>query len=176
MLGIFTSTVDQLNERLGRAISWLALLMVLLQAIVVVMRYAFGLGSVMLQEAIIYMHATLFMMGASYTLRHDGHVRCDVFFSKATPIRRALIDLGGVFIFLLPMCITILWVSLPYVINAWAVLEGSPEGSQGLPAVFLLKTLIPVTTILLALQGLSMAGHALTLLGNLPPSSSASGR
>ncbi len=160
MLETFASMVDRLNERVGRAVSWLALIMVLLQLVVVVMRYVFGAGSVMMQEAIVYMHASLFMLGAGYTLCHDGHVRCDIFYHDVTPQRQALIDGAGVILFLLPMCLTIIWVSLPYVINAWSVLEGSSEGGLGLPAVFLLKTLIPVFAVLLGLQGLSMAVRA----------------
>ncbi len=160
MLETFTSMVDRLNERIGRAVSWLALAMVLLQLVVVVMRYVFGVGSVMMQEAIIYMHASLFMLGAGYTLCHDGHVRCDIFYGKATPLRKAMIDGAGAILFLLPMCLAIIWTSLPYVINAWSVLEGSSRGGLGLPIVFLLKTLIPVFAMLMGLQGLSMAVHA----------------
>ena len=78
----------------------------------------------------------------------------------ANPLRRAWIDLVGVVFFLLPMCLVIFWVSLPYVGNAWAVLEGSSEGDLGLPGIFLLKTLIPVMAMLLGLQGLSVAGQA----------------
>ncbi|MGI9433608.1 MAG: TRAP transporter small permease subunit, partial [Geminicoccaceae bacterium] len=148
----FAQFVDRLNEQIGRTISWLALVMILLQFVVVVMRYVFGIGSVIMQEAIVYMHATIFLVGASYTLLHNGHVRCDIFYSDATPRRRAVIDLIGVMLFLLPMCIMIFWVSWPYVANAWAVLEGSPEGRLGIPAVFLLKTLILAFALLLGLQ------------------------
>lgn len=137
--------------------SWLALIMVLLQLIIVTMRYVFGLGSVMMQEAMIYMHASLFLSAAGYTLFHDDHIRCDIFYRDASRSKQALIDIAGVTVFLLPMCVTIVWISLPYVINAWAILEGSSEGRLGLPFVFLLKTLIPVFAILLGLQGLSMA-------------------
>ena len=79
MLQTLTSLIDGMNARIGRAICWLALIMVLLQFMLVAMRYVFGAGSVMMQEAIIYMHATLFMAGAGYTLQHDEHVRCDIF-------------------------------------------------------------------------------------------------
>jgi TRAP-type mannitol/chloroaromatic compound transport system permease small subunit len=161
--------VDRLNERIGRAVCWLALGMVLVQVAVVLMRYVFGQGSVMMQEAIIDMHAALFMLGAGYTLRHDGHVRCDLFYRDLSPSRRAWVDLLGVVLFLLPMCMVIFWVAMPYVINAWSILEGSPEGSLGLPGVFLLKTLIPIFATLLGLQGLALAGHAVAFLGDRPP-------
>ena len=160
-------SIDSLNDWVGRTIAWLALGMVLLQFAVVVMRYVFGIGSVIAQEAIVYMHATIFLAGASYTLLHKGHVRCDIFYSDATPRTRAIVDLIGVFLFLLPMCIMIFWVSWPYVANAWAVLEGSPEGRLGIPAVFLLKTVILVFAFLLGLQAISLAIHASLRLSGL---------
>ncbi len=163
----FAELIDQLNEGVGRAVAWLTLGMVLLQFVVVVMRYVFGIGSVIMQEAIVYMHATIFLAGAAYTLLHNGHVRCDIFYSDATPRTRAIVDLIGVFLFLLPMCVMILWVAWPYVANAWAVLEGSPEGRLGIPAVFLLKTVMLVFAGLLGLQAISMAIHAALRLAGL---------
>jgi TRAP-type mannitol/chloroaromatic compound transport system permease small subunit len=158
--------IDALNEAIGVSVAWLALLMVLLEFVVVMMRYVFGLGSVKMQESIVYMHATVFMVAAGYTLLHNGHVRCDIFYAAATPRRKALVDLIGVVIFLLPMCALIAWVASPYVAAAWAVREGSPEGSLGIPGVYLLKSIILVFAGLLALQGLAMALHsALRLAG-----------
>ena len=162
--------IGQLNERLGRAVAWLSLIMVLLQVLVVIMRYVFGAGSVMMQETIIYLHATLFMVGAGYALRHDDHVRCDVFYRDAGPRRRALIDLIGILLFLLPTSALIFWLSLPYVANAWTVFEGSPKGDLGIPGIFLLKTLIPLTALLLGFEGLLTAGHALLRLLDRSPS------
>lgn len=156
----FAEGVDALNRHVGQALAWLTLGMVLLQFVVVVMRYVFGIGSVVAQEAIVYMHAIAFLLGASYTLLDNGHVRCDIFYRDARPRTRALIDLIGAFVFLIPICVMILWVSLPYVVNAWAVFEGSPEGRLGIPAIFLLKTMIPVFAVLLGLQGVSVAIHA----------------
>lgn len=169
MLDRTASAIDRLNETVGRAICWLALIMVLLQVLVVVMRYVFGLGSVMMQEAIVYLHATLFMAGAGYTLRHDGHVRCDIFYRDGHPSTRAWIDLLGVFLFLWPLVAVILWLSMPYVVSAWSILEGSSEGGLGLPGVFLLKTLIPIMALLLGLQGLAMAGRSLMQLRGHDP-------
>ena len=160
-------TADALNEWLGRGVAWLALLLVLTQFVVVVMRYVFGLGSVKMQESIVYMHATIFMAAAGYTLLHNGHVRCDIFYSDASPTRRALIDLFGVLVFLLPMCVLIGWVSWPYVTAAWAVREGSPEGSLGIPGVYLLKSVILLFALLVGLQGISLAIHSLLVLAGV---------
>jgi TRAP-type mannitol/chloroaromatic compound transport system permease small subunit len=166
VLSLFARAIDRLNEAIGVSVAWLALFMVVLEFAVVMMRYVFGLGSVKMQESIVYMHAIVFMVAAGYTLLHNGHVRCDVFYAVASPRRKALIDLIGVFVFLLPMCAVIAWVAWPYVAAAWAVREGSPEGSLGIPGVYLLKSVILVFAGLLALQGLALAARsALCLAG-----------
>jgi TRAP-type mannitol/chloroaromatic compound transport system permease small subunit len=158
--------VDRLNEWIGVSVAWLALLTVLAEFTVVLMRYVFGVGSVKMQESIVYMHATVFMVAAGYTLLHNGHVRCDIFYAAASPKRQALIDLIGVFLFLLPTCALIGWMAWPYVAAAWAVREGSPEGSLGIPGVYLLKSIILVFAALVALQGVALAIHsALRLAG-----------
>lgn len=143
-----------LNEHVGRTVAWLSLFMVLVQFFVVVMRYAFGWGDIRLQESIIYMHAVLFLLIAGYTLAHEGHVRVDVLHERFSKRTRAIIEIFGSGVFLLPLCIYIFWSSMPYVLQSWAILETSREGS-GIPAVFLLKTLIPAFALLLGLQGIA---------------------
>jgi TRAP-type mannitol/chloroaromatic compound transport system permease small subunit len=161
--------IDATNERIGRAVSWLALIMVLVQMIVVVMRYIFGISWLALQESIVYMHAVIFLAAAGYTLLHDGHVRVDIFYRPASERRQATVDLIGAICFLLPMATAIFLISWPYVMKSWKVLETSQEGS-GLPAVFLLKTVILVYTVLVALQGIALALRSLlTLWGIAPP-------
>ncbi len=162
-LGSLARLIDRVNETIGVLVSWVALLMVLVQFVVVVMRYVFGIGSIFMQESIVYMHGTLFMVAAGYTLLHNGHVRVDIFYGAATPRRKALVDFCGVFVFLLPICVLIWWAAWPYVSAAWAVREGSQEGS-GIQAVFLLKTTILVFATLLSMQGLAMAMHSLFAL------------
>jgi len=158
-----TGFIDGLNERLGRVVSWLALLMVLIQFIVVIQRYVFGIGSIWMQESIVYMHGMLFMLAAGYTLLHNGHVRVDVFYREAPPRRKALTDLFGALFFLLPMCAAIIWLAWPYVSNSWAIFEGSKETS-GIHGVFLLKSVIIAFAVLVALQGISLAIHSLRIL------------
>jgi TRAP-type mannitol/chloroaromatic compound transport system permease small subunit len=163
---LIARAIDRANERIGVTVAWLALFTVLVEFTVVLMRYVFGIGSVKMQESIVYMHATVFMVAAGYTLLHNGHVRCDIFYAAAPARRRALIDLIGVFVFLLPMCALIAGVAWPYVAAAWAVREGSQEGSLGIPAVYLLKSVILVFAALVALQGIALAVHsALRLAG-----------
>jgi TRAP-type mannitol/chloroaromatic compound transport system permease small subunit len=153
-------TIDAVNGKIGRAVSWCALALVLIQFIAVVQRYVFGIGWIWVEESIVYLHATLFMAGAAYTLLEDGHVRVDIFYADAPARRRAWIDLLGTVFFLWPVAVLIFVKAWPYVAASWAVWERSAETS-GIPAVFLLKSLILLFAALIALQGLSMAAAAL---------------
>ncbi|MEW8342418.1 MAG: TRAP transporter small permease subunit, partial [Candidatus Thiodiazotropha taylori] len=145
---------DQINERLGQAISWLSLLMVLVTVAVVVLRYVFQLGWIWLQESVTFMHAALFLVGAAYTLKHEGHVRVDIIYRKFSERGRAWVDLIGTLTLLLPVCLFIFFISWDYVAKSWALFEGSREVG-GLEGVFLLKSLILVMAVLLVLQGIS---------------------
>jgi len=158
--------LDQLAERTGRGAAWLALALVLVTFGVVVLRYLFDFGSIALQELILYLHASLFLLGAAYTLKADAHVRVDIFYRYLSPRSRAAVDLLGALLLLLPVCGFLLWISWDYVATAWSLREGSRE-TGGLPYVYLLKTLIPVAAGLLILQGISQALRSLaTLLGH----------
>lgn len=162
------SRLDQLAELSGRAVSWLTLGMVLLTLIVVILRYLFDIGSIALQESITYLHAVVFMLGAAYTLKHDGHVRVDIFYRQRTARTRAWINLLGTLLLLAPVCVFIFISSLDYVGAAWSIHEGSREAG-GLDGVFLLKTVIPLMAALLLLQGLSMSLRSvLVITGNAP--------
>ena len=165
ILQLIAKNIDAFNERIGRIVAWAALTMVLIQFAVVVMRYAFGLGSITMQESVIYLHSILFMVGAGYTLLHDGHVRVDIFYRDASERKKALVDLLGSIFFIIPVCSLIWWASLPYVQNSWAALEGSKETS-GIQGVFLLKSVVLVFSFLVFIQGIStIAKSTLTLLG-----------
>lgn len=146
--------IDRLNEFIGRGIAWVALIMILVQFTVVIMRYVFSIGFIPMQESIWYMHGILFMVGAGYTLLHDGHVRVDIIYREASPRKKAWIDMIGSLLFLIPICVLTLYLSSSYVINSWRTLEGSTELS-GLPLIFLLKTTIWVFASLLGLQAVS---------------------
>jgi TRAP-type mannitol/chloroaromatic compound transport system permease small subunit len=161
--------VDAINDWIGRTLSWLTLGMVLITFAVVLARYVFGLGSTIMQESVVYMHAVVFMACAGYALVYNAHVRCDIFYGAASPRTKAVVDLIGTFIFLIPTCILIFWVTWPYAVASWAVLEGSPEGRMGIPAVFLLKSLILVFAGLLALQSVSLVLQSALLLARVIP-------
>jgi TRAP-type mannitol/chloroaromatic compound transport system permease small subunit len=162
--------IDRLVAVIGRAVIWLSLAVVLVQFAVVVLRYAFGVGSIWLSESVIYGHAAMFMLAAAWTLQENGHVRVDVFYSDASSRTKALVDLLGALLLLLPFMAVIIWFALPYVARSWMVFERSRE-SSGLPFVYLLKTLIPLFALLMALQGIAQAIRAALLLMTAPTAS-----
>lgn len=140
--------------------------MVLVTFVVVILRYVFSFGWVWLQESYVWMHGIVFMIGAGYTLLHNGHVRVDIFYRPAGARYKALVDLGGAFLLLLPMVVLVFWVGFGYVVSSWSMLEESREAG-GLPGLFLLKTMILGFCVLTALQGLSLAARsALVLRGH----------
>lgn len=154
MLG-FARAIDRMNTIVADAIRWLALFMVLVQFIIVIGRYVFGFNSIAAQESVLYMHATLFMLGAGFTLLVDKHVRVDVFYAKVSDAARWRIDVFGHLFLLIPSMIALLYWSWPSVRNSWKILEG-PISVGGIEAVFLLKSLIPAFCILILLQSLSL--------------------
>jgi TRAP-type mannitol/chloroaromatic compound transport system permease small subunit len=173
----FADGVDRVNAAIGRAASWCCLLIVTAEFAVVVMRYAFGVGSIAVQESVLYAQAALFMLAAAWTLQVGGHVRVDVFYAAAKPRTRALIDLFGALVLLLPFAVVLAILSVPYVARSWAIFERSRE-SSGLPFTYLLKTLIPVFAILIGLQGIAQAIRAALVLSGArepPPLSPAAG-
>jgi len=146
--------VDALNERLAMVVRWLALVMVLIQFAVVIVRYVFGVNSIAAQESVLYLHAAFFMLGAGYTLLVDKHVRVDVFSSRLNARARAWIDVVGHVVFLMPSMAALLFWSWTSVVNSWAIFEG-PISVGGLKAVYLMKSLIPLFCMLLLLQSLA---------------------
>ena len=126
--------------------------MALLTAAVVILRYGFATGSIAMQEAITYLHGSLFMLGVAYALKSGAHVRVDIFYRRFTSRQRAWVNALGGIVFLLPLCVVIVVVSWGYVADAWAIRESSPEPG-GIPFMYLLKTLLPLMAINLAVAG-----------------------
>src|SRR6056297_907240 len=155
--------LDSINRVTGRLVRWLALVMVLVQFGVVLLRYVFGISSIAVNESVLYMHAALFMLGAGYTLLVDDHVRVDIFQSRASDRGKARIDLAGHILLLIPSMLALLYWSWPSVRNAWAIYEGAISVG-GIPGVFLLKSLIPAFCVLLILQSLACLLRNLVVL------------
>jgi len=156
-------SIEQLGEFTGRVVSWLTLGLALVGFLVVVLRYALNTGFIWMQESLTWMHALVFMVGAAYTLKHDEHVRVDVIYRGLSARQRALIDLTGTVLFLLPFCAYVFFESLPYVEGSWRIAERSREPG-GLPALYLLKAVIPVMAVLLAIQGVAVVLRSLATL------------
>jgi TRAP-type mannitol/chloroaromatic compound transport system permease small subunit len=150
----FVRLIDTFTDISGRLLAWLGLFMALLTALIVLLRYGFNMGSITSQEAVIYMHGCLFMLGAAYALKTGSHVRVDIFYQHMGQRSRAWVNSLGGIIFLIPLCLFICGVSWNYVAESWAIRETSPEPG-GIPAVFLLKALLPVMAINLLLQGIA---------------------
>jgi TRAP-type mannitol/chloroaromatic compound transport system permease small subunit len=157
--------IDRFNAAIGRAAAWCCLYIVVVEFAVVVMRYALGIGSIWLQESVIYAHGALFMLTAAWVLQTGDHVRVDIFYAAAKPRRRAAIDLLGAVIFLAPFAVALVILSVPYAARSWAVLEHSPEAS-GLPFVYAIKTLIPLFALLIGLQGIAQAIRSALMLSS----------
>ena len=157
---------DSLIERLGNVLNILMIALVCVVVVVVIGRYFFDIGSIALQELTTYLHATIFMLGISYALKHDGHVRVDIFYRNFSKRRQALINVIGGLVFILPISIFIGWSSWDYVLASWSIMETSTE-NNGLPFTYLLKTVILIMPFLLAIQGLiTVAKNLLALYGS----------
>ena len=149
----FLEYINNINITLGKFFSWSLLVMVLLTCVIVILRYVFNLGFILMQELVRYLYASVFMICAAYTLAKDEHVRVDIFYSKLKSKDKILINIIGSLIFLIPVCACILYYSFTYVINSWVQLEGSLE-ERGLHAVYLLKSLIWIFAVMLMSQGI----------------------
>jgi len=152
--------IDTLNEWVGRGVAWVTLGLVIVIFVDVVMRYIFRISFVFTQELEWHLFAFIFLIGAGYTLLHDGHVRVDIVYQRLGPKARAWINLMGVLLFLYPGCIMIIVTSAKFVYNAWSIMEGSPDPG-GIPYRFIVKGTIPAGFCLLLLQGTSLGIHSL---------------
>jgi TRAP-type mannitol/chloroaromatic compound transport system permease small subunit len=155
-----TKGIDVLNEWVGRGVAWVTLGLVLVIFVDVVMRYMFRISFVFTQELEWHLFAFIFLIGAGYTLLHDGHVRVDVLYQRLGTKGKAWINLVGVLLFLFPGCVMIIVTSFKFVYASWAIMEGSPDPG-GVPFRFIVKGTIPVGFFLLLLQGTSLGIHSL---------------
>lgn len=163
----FVRIVDSLNERIGRAVAWLTLGCVLTCFAVVLLRYAVGVGYPWLQELYVWQHAVVFMAGAGYTFLHGGHVNVDVLYGRLDARRRAWVDILGTVFLLFPWLAVVAVTSTPFVLSAWRIREASAT-ANGMPGVFLLKSLLLLFCALLFVQGLALIARRGLLLSGHP--------
>jgi len=146
--------IDALDERFGRAVSWIMLLMVLLVFIDVVLRYVFSTSAVWLQELEWHLFGLTYMLGAGYTMLWDEHVRVDIVYSRWPSRKKAWSDFILYLLFFYPSAIMIVVTSWPFVRDSYLVFEGSPDPG-GVPLRFLLKSVIIVGFLILMIQAFS---------------------
>ena len=158
----FIYRIKKINASLGKLISWLTLTMALTVSILVLARSLFNMNSIAVQESVIYMHALVFLLCFSYTAYHDGHVRVDIFYRRFSKPQKAWVNAIGHVFLLFPFALFILFISWNFVLqswgwqastNTWGVKEISADPG-GLPYVYLLKSLIPLSGIMLAIHAL----------------------
>tara|TARA_B100000749_G_C18394585_1_gene451836 strand:- start:344 stop:976 length:633 start_codon:yes stop_codon:yes gene_type:complete len=153
-----SAAIDRLNDRIGSAIQWLALVMVVIGAFNAIARYAdqytgMSLSSNAYLDLQWYFFSLIFLMGAAYGLNHDYHVRVDVMYARLSRRARAWIDLTGSVLFLVPFAVLMFWISWGWVVRSWTILETSADPG-GLPR-YPIKTVVLVSFLLLLLQALS---------------------
>lgn len=149
-----TRIIDLINEWSGRVVMWLALLLFVITAYETIQRYLFRVTSVALQETTWHLYAFLFLLGMAYTLKHDRHVRVDIFYDRMSGRLKAWTNLFGMVVLILPFCLLIIYFSWSFMLTAYQIGERSGDPG-GLPARWILKAAIPVGFGLLLLQGIS---------------------
>jgi len=157
------AALDAASRAVGGVVKWCALGVVLVQFIVVLLRYAYGSSYVWMQESVIYLHAILFMLAIGYTFLVDGHVRVDVLYANWSARRRAWVDLVGILVGVLPFCALLLWASWGFAWTSWSLGEG-PMQYGGLPLTPLFKSLIPAMALLLAAQAVAIGIRCVAVL------------
>jgi len=159
--------IEALNERIGRIVYWLLLVARLMRAGIAVIRYAFNRSSNAWLEIQWYLFSAVFLFCAGYTLLHNQHVRIDVIAGRLSKRAQAWIDVFGTLLFLLPMAVTIMWLSWPVFIDAYRSNEVSTNAG-GL-TVWPARLMVPVGFLLLVLQGLSELIKRIAYLRGLIP-------
>jgi TRAP-type mannitol/chloroaromatic compound transport system permease small subunit len=151
--------IDTLNEWVGRGVAWITAGLVMVVFVDVLMRYIFNTSFVFTQELEWHLFGFIFLIGAGYTLLHDGHVRVDIIYQRLGLKGRAWINFFGVLFFLIPGCLMVLTTSWKFTMTSFLMLEGSPDPG-GIPFRFIIKGCIPAGFTLLLLQGISLGLHS----------------
>ncbi|MGQ9805460.1 MAG: TRAP transporter small permease subunit [Chlorobiales bacterium] len=147
--------ISSLNESIGKVVSALNVLLVVMVCGDVIVRYVVKQSSAAFYELEWHIFSVIFLVGAGWTLRHERHVRVDIFYAKANPRLQAVIDIVGTLLLLLPFSLTLIVTGIPYALVAFESGEGSPD-TGGLPFRWIVKSAIVVGAGLLTLQGLAM--------------------
>lgn len=163
LLAGFVTAISSLNSLIGRMFSWLALATVLACFWVVVERYLFSTTQLWMQDLYVWLGGAMFMAVAGFSLMRDDHVRVDIFYRPASLRSKAVRDLIGVVLFLIPYCFVAWIYAYPYVQRSWVLMEPSANPG-GMPGLYILKTFILMFILLVGLQGLAMAFRSVLVL------------
>ena len=157
LISFISSKIDLTVKFIGHTVSWLALIMTVITLLIVILRYVFNIGSIWMQESLVWMHSAIFLMGAAYTLKSDEHVRVDIFYKSFSPKQKSWVNIIGAVFFALPVCIFLLMVTGDFVSSAWSVKEISRDaGGLPYPAIPLLKSLLLIMPLLIIFQTISI--------------------
>jgi TRAP-type mannitol/chloroaromatic compound transport system permease small subunit len=164
LLEIYIRVVDATNSAIGKVVAWLTFGTVVTCFATVYFRYALDSGFIWMQEAYVWQHAIVFLVGAGYTLLHGGHVRVDIFYARMTARNQARVEIFGTLAFMMPF----LWVMFdkawPFFATSFAGREGSQQ-PDGIQNVWLLKSTLVLFCVLVGAQGLAGVARALLFLG-----------
>ena len=160
--------IDWVNRYVGRVVAWLTLATVIICGAVVVLRYAAGVGHVWMQELYVWTHAMTFLLAAGFAYLLNAHVRVDIVYAKLSRRGKAWVDLFGVIFLLMPWLALLAWTAWTYVSYSWQTSEISVQ-SNGMPAMYVLKSTLLGFVILVGLQGLAWMGRSILVLGGREP-------
>ena len=161
----FQLLTEQIMNIISKLLVYILLSMIVLVILTIFLRYFFSIGSISIQELIMYFHASIFMLGISYTYKENSHVKIDIFYNKLSEKNKTILSLIGVILLIIPFGIFIIFISFDMVSSSWSIFEGSSEAG-GLDLVFILKSLIPLSGFLILLQALSELFKNLQILKN----------
>ena len=150
----FQILIDKLTDNITNGLLYILIVLIVLVFSSVFFRYIFNMSYIIVQEIIMYLHALIFMFGISYALKENSHVKIDVIYNRFNKRTQRVISVAGLVSFILPTALFIMYISIDMAKQSWVILEGSSEAG-GLNLVFILKSLIPITGILIFLQGIS---------------------
>ncbi len=152
---MISSVIDRTIDQIGQLVSWISLILILLICVDVIMRYFLNTSKIWMVEMEWHLFSVLFLLGASYTLLHDKHVRVDLFYENYSPKRKKIVNAIGILVLVIPWCLIILTTSWDYAVNSFSFREGSPQPG-GLPARYIVKSAIFLGYFLLLVQAVSI--------------------
>lgn len=164
ILAVLVRFISAINRLIGNVFSWLALAIVLVCFTVVVQRYIFSTTQLWMQDLYVWLNGAMFTAVAGFALLRNDHVRVDIFYRPATTRTKAIIDIIGVLLFLMPFCFIVYVYGITFVQRSWRIYEASANPG-GMPGLFVLKSFIIVFAALIALQGIAMVLRSILVLG-----------